>query len=414
MAVATGMTAAQWRLVALLVFSVYINYIDRGSLSVAGKAIQDELGLSNTMMGLLFTAFFWTYAAGQLLAGWLVDRYPVAMVLGISYLVWSIATAATGLCNTFAAIFAVRLVLGIGEAAAYPSYSKMFAADFSEAQRGKANSLIDAGSKVGPAMGLVGGGLMVMAVGWRVGFLVLGLGSLVWLIPWFRWAPKMKPVSNVAGSDDYVPGWLEILSKRSAWGSFFGLFGANFAWYFLLTWLPLYFVRERHFSQETMSIVGSLPYWGIAISTTFGGWLSDRLIARGASTTSIRKGFVIGGLTGTTIMLPAAMAHETWLCITLLCTACLSFGMFSSNHWALTQCMAGKGAAGRWTGLQNGFGNLAGITAPWIAGVIRDATGSLLWAFASCAVMLLVGASSYLFIVGRIEPMKWRHQSESS
>jgi MFS family permease len=414
----TSMSAQQWRLLILLVVSVFINYIDRGALGVAANVIQDELKLSGTQIGLLLSAFFWTYASCQLVAGWLVDRYSVALVFGLSYFLWSAATAATGAVSTFATLFAVRLILGLGEASAYPVYSKILAGSYREAQRGKANALLDAGSKLGPAIGLLIGGLMVGRFGWRPFFIVLGLVSMIWLLPWRWWAPHTGRAEKVEKHhEDYVPGWGELLSKRSAWGTFLGLFCGNFAWYFLLTWLPLYFVRERGFSQTSMATIGSLPFWACAGAGVIGGWLSDKWIASGATVTRVRKTFVVGGLAGATLMLPAALATDHTVCVALLCLASASFGTFSCNHWAVTQTLAGKGAAGRWTGLENAFGNVSGFVAPWVAGVILDKTGTLLWAFAACAVLLLVGASSFLFIVGRVEPERWHphpHHSDAN
>ena len=151
----------------LLVLSVSINYIDRGNLSVAAPFLANELLLSKTQLGKLFSAFFWSYAAFQLVAGWLVDRYDVRWVYGLGFLIWSLATSFTGLATSFATIFALRLLLGIGESVAYPSYSRIIAGSFPERHRGTAIALVDAGSKSGPALGILIGGLMINHYGWR-------------------------------------------------------------------------------------------------------------------------------------------------------------------------------------------------------------------------------------------------------
>jgi sugar phosphate permease len=200
---------------------------------------------------------------------------------------------------------------------------------------------------------------------------------------------------------------LELLRQRSVWGTFFGLFCLNSAWYFLITWFPYYLVRQRHFSTERMAVLGSLPFWLLAISTTISGWVSDAWIARGATPTRVRKTFLITGMLMCTLLLPAGMAPNDTVSIALFTLACFAFGLTTSNHWATTQTMAGPAAAGKWTGMQNCFGNLAGITTPWITGVIVNETKSFHMAFALVAVLVTLGAASYAFVVGRLEPIRW-------
>src|SRR5579864_2783339 len=106
----------------LLAISAFINYVDRGNLSIAAPMLKDELGISAAQLGVLLSAFFWTYACLHLFYGWLVDRLNVNWVFAGAFLLWSAATAATGVVHTFPALFVLRLLLGMGEAASYPSY----------------------------------------------------------------------------------------------------------------------------------------------------------------------------------------------------------------------------------------------------------------------------------------------------
>jgi len=405
-AIESRLTRAQWAVLALLVISICINYIDRGALSVAAPSLARELHFNKTQLGALFSTFFWTYAGFQLVAGWLVDRYDVRWVLGLGFLIWSLATFFTGLSASFATLFALRLLLGMGEAVAYPSYSRILAGSFPERRRGTANALIDAGSKCGPALGVLIGGLVVGNFGWRALFLALGIGSLVWLAPWTFWGPR--PATVTLAQNIKCPGVLEILSKRDAWGTFLGLFCGNYAWYFLVFWLPSYLVMERHFSENMMAIFGSVPFWGVALSSMTGGWASDLLIARGGSPTRVRKAFVAGGMLLSTLILPAALVHDPVISMSLLMAASLSFGLFTSNIWAITQTLAGPAAAGKWTGWQNMFGNFAGIVGPWLTGRIVDVTGQFLLAFVAVCVAMIIGAVSYIAIVGELKPVQWR------
>jgi len=402
----TRPSLVQWVVLALLVVSIGVNYIDRGTLAVASPFLIAELHLTKTQLGTLFSTFFWTYAAFQLVAGWLVDRYDVRYVLGAGFFIWSAATLLTGLADSFAAIFALRLLLGMGESVAYPSYSRILAGSFPERHRGTANALIDAGSKCGPALGVLIGGLVVAHFGWRALFLVLGFGGLLWLIPWGIWGPHPASVKLPQKQD--CPGILEILGKRSAWGTFLGLFCVNYAWYFLVFWLPPYLVMERHFSANMMAVLGSLPFWGLALSSALSGWASDLWIARGGSPTRVRKTFMAGGMLLSTLILPAAIVRDPTIAMVLLVVTCLCFGLFTSNLWAITQTLAGPKAAGKWTGWQNMFGNFAGIFGPWFTGKIVDSTGQFLLAFVAVVGALVIGAFAFTVVVGELKPVQWR------
>lgn len=404
-AVETRLTQVQWVVLSLLVISIAVNYIDRGTLSVAAPFLGRELHLTKTHLGTLFSTFFWTYAAFQLVAGWLVDRYDVRWVLGLGFLIWSLATLFTGMVSSFGALFLLRLMLGMGESVAYPSYSRILAGSFPERHRGTANALIDAGCKAGPAAGVLIGGLVVGHFGWRALFLILGFGGLAWLIPWAIWGPHPASIERLSHADG--PSTLDILRQRDAWGTFLGLFCVNYAWYFLVFWLPSYLVMERHFSANLMAVLGSVPFWGIALSTTVSGWVSDRLVARGSSATRVRKAFMAGGMLLSTLILPVAIVRDPAISMVLLLAASLCFGLFTSNLWAITQTLAGPQAAGRWTGWQNMFGNFAGIVGPWLTGRIVDLTGQFLLAFVAVCVALVLGAASYLVIVGELKPVKW-------
>jgi MFS family permease len=391
--------------VILLVLSVSINYIDRGNLSIAAPLLKDELGISASQLGILLSSFFWTYAACQILAGWLVDRFAVNWVLAVGFFLWSIATAATGLIHGFALLLVLRLLLGIGESVAYPCYSKILAAHFHEHQRGLPNALIDAGTKVGPAVGTLVGGIFMARFGWRPFFIVLGLGSLFWLPGWVKWMPHGPGIAE--GHPSGIPSIPEILRRRSAWATFLGLFCSNYFWYFLLTWLPFYLVRERHFSMALMATIGSAAYFVTATATTVTGWLSDRFIAAGATPTRVRKTCTGAGLGGATVIVAVAWVSSPVASMIFLMLGCISYGVFASSHWAITQTIAGPRAAGRWSGLQNFVGNLAGVTAPAITGFVVDKTGVFFWAFAVAGGVALAGSMVYLFLLGPVEPMVW-------
>jgi ACS family D-galactonate transporter-like MFS transporter len=392
----------------LLVISGLLNYADRANLSVGATDIQRELHLTNYQLGLLLSAFFWTYALAQLfyVAGWLVDRLHVCLVLAAGIAIWSMATTVTGFVHSFAIIFALRLLLGSGESIAYPSYSRILVTCFPEHRRGFSNAAIDAGTKLGPAVGTLLGGLLIPVFGWRVFFVALGIAGLTWLIPWLIFMPRGRHVASTNDPDS--PDFRTLLRRPELWFTAVGLFCSNYYWYFLITWLPPYLEKERHFPKQKMALFGSASFLAIALSSMAAGWVSDWLIARGHSPTTVRKGFAGVGLILSTTLLPVPSINDVNLAMAVLIFACIAFGLYSSNVYAITQTLAGPSAAGRWTSIQNGCANFAGGAAPWFTGWVVDRTGHFFFGFLAATVLVLVAAGSFVFGVGKIEQVEFR------
>jgi len=408
------LTGREWRILLLLFLSSLLNYIDRSNLSVGAVDIQRDLGIDAVHLGMLLSAFFATYATSQLfmISGWFVDRFDVKFVFAVGFCIWSAATGITGLAHSFAMIYGLRLLLGVGESIAFPSYSRILAIQYPEHHRGLANAIVDAGTKTGPALGTLLGGLFMARFGWRPFFLALGGLSLLWLVPWFRWMPRTS-VSDRRDDRAGQVGIVEILTKRSAWFSAAALFCSNYFWYFLVTWLPPYLEKERHFPKSKMAVFGSASYLAIAASTVVCGWVTDRLIARGGSPTRVRKTAAGLGLSLSTIILPVCIVRDENVAMALLMTSCLCYGIFAPNLFAMTQTMAGPRAAGKWTGFQNGFGNLAGVAAPWLTGWVVQQTGQFYVAFLVAAIMALSAAVLYVFGVGPIRQVEFRPRARA-
>ena len=416
-----------FRLAILLALSIFINYIDRGNLAIAAPLMKDDLGLSYSQLGILLSCFFFAYAPFQIVSGWLVDRFPVNWVLALGILLWSAATLGTGLVHGFKLLLTMRLVLGIGESVAYPSYSKIISRHFSESQRGRANSFISAGQASGPAVGTLLGGMLLAHAGWRLFFVVFGIASSLWLVPWLKFLRNPTPLGGVGilpTGDPLLPGAsgipigkppdepvsasiLQILEQRSAWGTFLGLFAYNYVWYYFITWLPTYLIRERHFSIQAMSAVTGAAFFVLAASALASGWLSDRWIAAGATATRVRKTFTGGGpLIASSILFVGIVADQR-IAAVILIIVCIGLGMCTSNLWSVTQTLAGPATSGKWTGLQNFTGNLAGWIAPALIGLIVQHTGNYFWVFVITSGVSLVGAAAWIFVVGPITPVSW-------
>src|SRR6267378_3649277 len=357
------------RVLLLLALSVFINYLDRGNLSIAAPLLKNEFQLSATQLGVLLSSFFWTYSFFLPVSGWLVDRLDVKWVLASGFFLWSAATAATGGAHAFGTLLLARLALG-------------------------------------PAVGTLAGGILMTRFGWRPVFLVVGLTTLLWLVPWLRWMPKGHRDSP-SQSGLPAPGMLQILEQRSAWGTCVGLFCMNYLMYFLLTWLPFYLMHERHFSLAAMAKIAGLAYFLMAVAATSAGWVSDRCIASGKTPTLVRKAFMVVGQVGAGISLAACVVSGPVLSVVCLLLAAAFWGISASNTWAITQTLAGPQAAGKWTGLQNFLGNLAGWIAPVMTGLVVDKTGRFFWAFIITAVIALLGSLSWIFIVGALRQVDW-------
>jgi MFS family permease len=386
-----------WGLVILLGFALCVNFFFRGNLAVAAPVLTQESGFSQWQLGVLLSAFFWTYSASLIGAGWLVDRFEVRWVYAAGFLLCSLSTFSTGLVTSFSALLCMRLLLGVGASISYPANSRILATVFSENRRGLANALTDLGGRLGPLLGTLCGALLVTKAGWRSLFLISGIGALIWLVPWLIWAPQT--IVPAAASRKPTVSWAELLRRRDVWGTFGGLFGANYAWNFLSNYLPSYLVRERHFTMNSVAIWGALPYLFMAVSLIGGGIVADRWISRGASAVRVRRGFAASGLVVSAVLLPLTLLPRVEWAFAGLFLTCLAFGTYLSNLWALTQTLAGPQAAGRWTGMQNACGNLAGILSPMVTGWLVTKTGHYSIAFLAASLACLGGAASFRLLV---------------
>lgn len=403
-------TMRQWSIVGVLMLAAILNSADRSSLAIAAPALSRELMLSPVQMGFLLSAFFWTYAIGQVVAGWFTDRFPVLWVFTIGFVVWSGATFCTGLVQGMTALLVLRLLLGGGESVAFPCYSKIFATEFPPAKQGLPNAILNSGTKIGAALGVLVGGVLIALYSWRMMFFVLGGSGVVFLILWFMLAPRTdrKPRGQaVSTATKPGPSYLDILRNRDAWGTFVGAACYNYAYFFGLTWLPSYLVQQKHLSLEKMGIIGAIPFWAAAVSAIIGGWTSDALIKRGHSTTKVRKAFVASGLVFSVAAFPSAIVEDLTASLVLLTVAYTALGVTVSNLWAISQTLAGPTAAGKWSGAQNCLGAIAGIVAPIVSGLVVQQTGNFSLAFLIMAILALVGAASYVFLVRTIAPIDW-------
>jgi len=400
---AGGLGAA---VVPLLALAVFINYVDRGNLATAAPLIKDELHLSSTQIGLLLSAFFWSYMPGQILAGWLAEKINAYRTLALGLAIWSLATAATGLVSGFVALMVLRIILGIGESAAFPCSSKLLAQHLPHHQLGAANGLIGVGLALGPAFGTLFGGLLMAKFGWREVFLLFGVASLVWLVPWLLSTRKAsaEAAEIAVGS---APSFWAILAKPECWGASLGHFANNYAFYFVISWLPLYLVKARGFSVAEMAAIGGVIYVVYAISCFAVGWVTDRWMQAGASANLARKTTIIVGLCIVAAAMIACVLGDARMAVASLIVAGFGFGFGTPNIFAIGQTLAGPLAAGKWVSVQNVAGSLAGIVAPIITGLVVDRTGQFYWAFVIAAGMAMLGVVGWGLMIRKVVPVDW-------
>jgi MFS transporter, ACS family, D-galactonate transporter len=411
------------RVAGMLFVTVAINYLDRSNLSVASIGIARELRLDPVRLGLIFSAFGWTYAFFQIPGGWLVDRIGARPMYAAVCGLWSLATVAQGFAHTFLLLFGLRLLLGLFEAPAFPICNKLATSWFPENERAAAIGFYTAGQYAGLAFLTFVLARAQAVYGWHSVFFITGGIGLFWSAFWYAFYrdPARHPRLSQAESD-YIRaggGWVEgehatartfsfnssdlrvVLTKRKLWGIYLGQFALNAVPWFFITWFPTYLVTYRHFDFIGRGYFSSLPYVGAFVGVIAGGVLSDYLVRRGASNSLARKGPIIGGMLLSTCVVGANFTDDPKWVIFFMAVSFFGNG-FASITWVLVSLMAPKRLLGLTGGVFNFCGNLAAMIVPIVIGVIVK-YGGFAPAMAFISIMTLGGALSYILLVGTVE-----------
>jgi MFS family permease len=394
-------------LVALLALALLVNYVDRGSIATAAPMLEKELSLSASQMGWVLAAFYWAYAPMQPVMGWFADKFGPARVLAAGFLIWSLATAATGLVVGLAALIVLRLCMGIGESAFYPSALSLMSRNVPPLQRARSTAVMQFGAVVGPAIGTLVGGLIMVRYGWRAMFVAMGTASMIWLVFWLRWMRRERSRKPVVHAGEDPPYWL-ILRQRALWGGMMGTFCGNYAFYFVFSWLPLYLVNERGLSLRVMTEAASAFYVVDGASVLAAGFLLDRWVRRGASLNRAYKTALALSSAGVGLCLIASSQVSGLVAAAaiLLMTGVLD-GLNSPSNPSVTQTFAGPRATGRWMGIQNAVGNVAGMSAPVVTGYLVQQSGHYTSALIVSGVVAMFGLVAWLLIVPEVKPIDW-------
>ena len=389
----------RWAVVFLLFFASLINYLDRASLSLALPVIGVDLHLGPTEKGLLLSAFFWSYAFMQVPVGLLVDRYSIRWVFAGMFAIWSLACGLTGFVGSLFAFVGLRILLGIGESVYFPGGTRMVYLLFPAKQRGLPSGVFNSGTRLGFAVGGMIVPALIGILGWRGMFTIVGLGSLVWLVPWLlvvparaKWAKAEFP-STVFRFPTF---------NRNLLGICLGFFCFDYFLYLLLTWLPDYLVQARHLTVMRAGIYSALPFVAFGVSEVLGGAMADRLIRRGWTETRARKALVSAGHLSGVLLVPAVFVSSGEAAIALIMLACF-VGLSTGNSIAMVQTCAPANEIAAWSGMQNFAGNLGGILAPLLTGLLISGTGSYLPGFTLAALLLVIGIIPYWVMVGDLQ-----------
>ncbi|MBN3799347.1 MFS transporter [Burkholderia sp. Ac-20392] len=419
------MPRIRWAMILMCFLANVINFIDRANLAIAAPSIRADLGLDAVGMGLVLSAFFWTYAFLQLPAGWFIDKVGVRVSLALAVGWWSVFTVATGAARGLTQLVGVRLMLGVGEAAAIPSFAKVAFNWFPRSERGLASSIFDSGSRVGSALSLPLVAWLISIVGWRGSFVITGGIGLVWALAWwfiYRDPERYRAIAPdavdallaqrgaptvAAATDGPKVSWLDLFRYRTVWGMMIGLFCLNFAIYFFITWFPSYLLQSRGFSLASLGTWGMLPALLAIPGGWLGGYVSDSLFRRGWSATAARKTCLVLGMLLSSSIALSAFVESVWTCLGLFALAYASLSFAGANVWTLVGEIAPTPAhVASLGGIQNFAGNLAGIFITTFTGVMLSITkGSFVVPLAVAGALCVVGALSYLFIVGKVEPL---------
>ncbi len=389
--------ARAWTIAGLLFAAGFINYMDRAIVSVALPVIAVDLHLGPAAKGVLLSAFFWSYALMQVPVGWAADRVNLRWFYSAAFALWSLACGFTGFAGSLAVLMAMRVVLGIGESIYMPGGMKIVSVLFGPKERGLASGLMNCGTRAGLAIGAPAIAFLVQATGWHRSFMILGFGSLVWLVPWLAVFPPGARLERAVEAMS-LRRTLATLD-RNLLGMCLGHFGYGYYWYLLVTWLPDYLVEARHMTLQRAGAYTAIPFLVFAASEPLGGWIADRLVALGYNERRSRKAVVTVAFFSSLMLLVAGRTAGDTAAVLMIGAASL-VGLSTGNLYVLTSSSAPEGAVGMWMGFLNFVGNISGVVAPIVTGVLIQRTGSYYPGFALAVGVLLLALPAYWWIVG--------------
>jgi ACS family D-galactonate transporter-like MFS transporter len=421
-AASSARTHVRWvPILVLVAIGTMINYLDRTVLGIAAPFLIKDLGLTSTGMGLVFSAFSWSYALLQIPGGIFLDRFGTRITYCIAVVCWSLCTAVMGLVRSLESLIAARIGIGIFEAPCFPANSRILATWFPQQERARANGIYSFGQYVGLGFLSVPLFWITQQFGWRGLFLIVGGLGVVFGAIWWRLYrnPSESTTLNAAelayieagGGGEYKGEpvrfrWSHIgvlLRQRQVLGASIGQFGGNSTQVFFVTWFPTYLVTARGMTFIQAGFMTSLPYIGASIGVLTGGLLSDTILRRTGSANLARKLPIVGGMLLASTIVGANYVPDGNNALVILIMSIAFFGQGMTNlGWTVISDVAPKKLIGLTSGIFNFSANLAGIITPLVIGIAYQMTGSFVGPLIYIAVVALMGAFAYSVILGDI------------
>jgi ACS family D-galactonate transporter-like MFS transporter len=421
----TKRTRIRYAMLALVFINVMINYLDRSNLSVAAAALSKDLQLSTVQMGLIFSAFGWTYALLQIPGGLVADRFAPRVLYAFCLITWSITTLLQGFARGFASLFGLRLATGAFEAPCYPINNRIVTSWFPNHERASAIALYVSGQFIGLAFFTPVLVTIQYYAGWQGLFITTGLVGLVWGVIWYFFyrdpldhpkvnAEELRYIENGGGliqgkkvdsNQSSIWKWdnvKQVFTNRTLWGVYIGQFSMNAMLWFFLTWFPTYLVQYRGLNFLKSGYLASIPFLAACAGLLLSGFLSDYLISKGKSVGMARKSPIITGLIVSASIVGANYSNNTTFIIFFMALAFFGAGM-ALISWVFVSILSPKHLIGLTGGVFNFMGNLASIIVPIVIGFLVKG-GDFKPALVFIGALGLIGACSYIFLVGKIEP----------
>ena len=420
-------TNRRFFIMGLLFVTVVINYLDRSNISIAAPSLASEFRLDPVQLGLVFSAFSWTYTPFQLPGGWLVDRVHPRILYPVIIMLWSLATLSLGLASGLITLIALRMAVGFFEVPTFLINNRIATIWFGEKERATCIAVYTAAESVGLAFLTPVLVWLKVAFGWPSVFFVTGVLGLLWSLMFFRTyrdpaefpgvnAAEIRQIADsggipdlahraaahrAAGSGSVLRDLGIVLGRRKLWGIYFGHFVWGTVGTFFRTWFPTYLVTYRHFTFIKAGFYISLPFLAVFCGVLCSGLVSDLLVRRGFSLTFARKAPIIGGLVLSTSIVGANYVDSEPLIILFLTFAFFCNGV-ASIHWSLVSATAPERLIGLTSSVFNLMGGVAGILSPIVIGLLLRA-GDFRLPLIFIAVIEVLGVCSYIFVVGRLE-----------
>jgi MFS transporter, ACS family, D-galactonate transporter len=397
-------TYIRYQVLTLLFINVVINYMDRTNIAIAATSISSAFHLSTTRLGLIFSAFGWTYVALQIPGGLLTDRIGPRILYALSLISWSFVTLLQGLAGSFAALFGLRLATGALEAPAYPINNRVVTGWFPEKERASAIAVYTSGQYIGLALLTPLMASIQYYLGWRWLFILTGVTGVVWGMIWYGVYRDPSPEAGAPPSNLPRSNWndlREVFSHRKLWGIYIGQFAVTSTLWFFLTWFPIYLEKYRGINFLKTGFLASVPFLAAFAGILLSGFLSDFLVQKQISMNIARKLPVLTGLLLSMSIVGASYVHSTWLIILFLAIAFFGNGM-ASITWVFVSLLAPKHLVGMTGGAFNFIGSLSSVSVPFVIGYLVKG-GDFAPALVFISSLAFLGICCYIFLVGRIE-----------